>query len=197
MTMISWHYTPGLQLAAAGMGIGPIILSRKIATSIKDIGRRERPAVWFSDDQEWERTAAEAQVRRSDGTVIKGPTAEKQAVYGQGLYRFGLPREMLLPYPGCCRDLGISLERRKSMNVAARRVGAVPTQWRAIDRDVPLDEPGLTFGYWLDGGWKEAPVTDIEDVVVMCSELLYPLTLAAMQDHGGNAISLQSMSQSG
>lgn len=181
---ISWHYAPGLQLASAGYGIAPIILSQRIATSDKDIGRRETPAVWFSQDQEWERTAAEAQVRRADGTVLKGATAELQAVYGQGLYRFGLPTETLSPYPKCCKDLGIGLDRRRAMNLAARKVAAIPTQWSTIARDVPLDEHGLVFGYWLHGQWNTAPIEDIQDVVVMCSEILYPQTMAAMRNAG-------------
>jgi len=179
-TPLSWHYTPGLQFASAGIGIGPIILSRKIATSIKDIGRKETPAVWFSDDQQWERSAVEAQMRRPDGTIGIGRTPEQQAIYGQGLYRFGLPRDMLEPYPACCRTLGISLDRRRRMNMAARKIGSTPAEWRTIARDVLLDEPGLVFGYWLHESWHEADMADIADVVVMCSETLYPMTSKAM-----------------
>lgn len=176
----SWHYTPGLQLASAGVGIGPILLSRRISVSMAGVGRRETPAVWFSDDQQWETSATRAHVRRSDGSLGGRTTAGEQAIHGQGLYRFGLPSEMLEPYPSCCRTLGISLDRRRLINASARKLGSTPTNWRTLARDVPLDEPGLLFGYWLQDAWHEAAIEDIADVVVMCSETLYPLTAKAI-----------------
>lgn len=177
---LSWHYTPGLQLASAGVGIGPILLSRRISASTAGIGKRETPAVWFSDDQEWERSATRTQVRQSDGSLGGGLTACDQAIHGQGLYRFGLPSDMLEAYPSCCRTLGISLARRRQINTAARKLGSTPSAWRTLARDLPLDEQGLAFGYWLHDGWHEAEIADIADVVVMCSEILYPLTAKAI-----------------
>jgi len=172
---IHWHYTPGIVAATQGKGIKGILDTRAIRPSTEDIGRKERPVVWFSANQVFEPTAAEITIQTASGTMVRAANVEDQAVQAGGLYRFGMPQSRLRSYLLNARELCISLDRRKRLARIAKRFGSGVGDWWFHPEAIQLDDPDLSFGFWLDGQWHSAPVSDAGAVLVRCTEGLLPL----------------------
>lgn len=131
--MMAWHYTVGLKL--------PLIReSGTLRPADAYIAPGERPILWFSTNQYWEKTAAKA-VREAGSTRMLSmrETAER----GKGLYRFGLPAEQLTRWPEIGKQAGIRAAMRNALMRVGRAKGANPAEWYGTLGEMPVD--GLLF----------------------------------------------------
>jgi hypothetical protein len=172
---IHWHYTPGVVAAMTGKGIKGILDSRVIRPSTVEIGRKEQPVVWFSSNPVFEATALEIAARTAAGTTFRADNIEDQAIQAAGLYRFGLPESRLRRYLQAAQDMGIAPIRRKRLARTAKRFRSSVEQWWVYFGEISLADRDLSFGYWLEGTWHSAAVSDAAAIVVRCTEVFLPL----------------------
>lgn len=127
--MAVWHYTVGIryQLIERDGVIKP-------ATAFVPQG--EKPIVWFSLNQQWEKTADKS-VKDEDGTLRHLNTAETAEV-GGGLVRIGVAPETAPHDWKTLRELsGMTSAMAQGMYHAAIDKGARPGEWRGTFQAVP------------------------------------------------------------
>ncbi|MBE2254345.1 MAG: hypothetical protein IAE78_32760 [Myxococcus sp.] len=123
-----WHYTTGEKFEA---------ISREgtIKPAVENVPTGEKPAVWFSFNQVWERTA-------SKGIVVAGvrrtATMEEMNTLGGGLVRIAVALETAPHTWVRFRHLsGINPSHAKALALVAKSDGANPNDWRATFDAVP------------------------------------------------------------
>jgi len=127
--MIIWHYTTGKKFES-------IVRDGLIMPAIAGVEQRERPIVWFSENQVWEETANKLR-RDREGRLI--PLDKKQThELGRGLVRIGVSEETAPHRWPALKRLGrISSKTAARLVRAAYRDGADPMQWRGTFDPVP------------------------------------------------------------
>jgi hypothetical protein len=144
LTLTPWHYTTGQKLAL-------ILESGAIVPATALVPRRERPVVWFSLNQRWEKTANKAIVH--DGSLIS-LTMQQTAELCNGLARFGVaPDTAPYNWPELKRLSRMSSKMVRSLYDSALRQGASPSEWRGTFDPVPREKwtsvEVFTNGVWI------------------------------------------------
>ena len=124
-----WYYTTGQKLSQI-MEAGELQPAR-IGTA-----RKEKPAVWFSANQEWE-PAANLPWQDPGGSQLR-LSKDQSYVLGGGLARIGVaPEEAPHDWKAFKRLSGISSSVAKELYNAAIQAGSRPAQWFASFDAVP------------------------------------------------------------
>jgi hypothetical protein len=156
-----WHYTVGghwFQIEASGY--------IDVARDLVPVG--ERPAAWFSANQEWEPTIRRG-LMQADGTPV--PWAEgKPAVMTKeemhrtmrGLWRIGVrPDVAPVDWDTFCRTSGIDALMALALVQAGQELGADPADWFCSFHRVPAGE-WQRVEFWFMNRWN--PVAGYGDV---------------------------------
>lgn len=142
MTLL-WHYTTGEKFVA-------IVEEGLIKPTACRIGPRERPAVWFSTNQWWERTASKI---LESGGKLKALSMLETGAYGKGLVRFGVADETAPVSWSQFRTLsGVSPETYRNLARAGKKHGADPREWFASFEPVGKDK-WLAVEVFQDAKW--------------------------------------------
>jgi hypothetical protein len=129
-TKLAWHYTVWHERAERILAEGVI----KPATQYVPTG--EVPVVWFSGHPRWERTANKTMVDSKGKS--RALSMEETIELGGGAYRFGLPRDQLLPWNKLRTAIRMTSQWARGLTDAGRAVGADPKQWYGSLAPVPI-----------------------------------------------------------
>lgn len=164
---LAWHYT-------TAMGFEGIIKTWVVKVSTKDVAKGETPVAWFSVNPMLENTIMEMAFERPDRTVVRPRNAVEYRILGFGLYRVGVSAAELLTYPQLLKQAKIGFLRRKSLEKAAKQVGASPFEWRGSLSPVAID--GAAIIERFDGvRWIPLDRNQAEQVFVSEMEAMTPL----------------------
>jgi len=156
-----WHYT-------TATNAGLILACGEILPARANVPAHEKPAVWFSRNQDCEPTALKA-VQTSTG--LRTLSMEEQSMLG-GLVRIGLPESdsRLIPWHAVQKALCMSPKMQRALEQSGRLQGANPQEWFVIPEPVStchliVEHWSPEYGWARDGG---------DDQPVIC-ELASPL----------------------
>lgn len=128
MSML-WYYTTVQEL-------GRIMEGGELRPAAIGRSKKEKPAVWFSANQEWE-PAANMPWQGPDGSQLR-LTKDQTYVLGGGLARIGVAPEVAPCDWKAFKQLsGISSKAAKELYNAATQAGSRPVQWFASFENVP------------------------------------------------------------
>ncbi len=129
---ILWYYTTGKQLSR-------ILADGALKPAPLGPSRKEKPAVWFSANQEWE-PAANMPWQDPQG-VSQRLSKDQTFVLGGGLARIGVAPEMAPHDWKAFKQLsGVSPKTAKELYNAAVQAGSRPVQWFAAFQSVARDK---------------------------------------------------------
>ncbi len=146
-----------------------ILESGEIKTTAILIGKKEKPAVWFSSNPDWEESANKP-VRNIKTRKLSRPLSRN------GLLKKGFPPvrievEPTLPFLNWGefkRKSGISKRMARGLEIVARRDGAKPEEWLALFSPVGA-EHWLAIEIWDGKRWvdmlSEADEEDQPEIV--------------------------------
>ncbi len=148
---LAWHYTTLDRFVV-------ILADGEIRPATASVPANERPIVWFSLNQHWERSANKA-LQTPDGRVI-GLDMKGTAQHGGGLIRVGVILARA-PYTwGELKQLaGMQQDIAGALVRVARKDGADPREWRGTFDPVRRSDWHAVETF-IDGAWM--PV-DLED----------------------------------
>jgi len=151
---VLWHYT-----TADDRHFGSIVADGVLkpnAVSAEEEG--ERPALWFSTEPHWERSAQ---------SVIVGPDGTPRwATFDEmvskiGVIRFGVSPEVAPHSWVSFRQMGaMPAATADALEQAARAEGAHPGNWYATFESVPSSEWTAVQQY-VDGSWADVPTSKL------------------------------------
>jgi len=144
-----WHYTIWTGRAELILESGVI----RPATELLDEG--EQPAVWFSRNEDWERSAAQTAIRVFDGK-LKYPSQEAEHRDGGGLWRFGVT-ETTAPHGwGSFLKLsGATMRTRQRIEDAASAAHSNVHRYRCTFEPVPRSK-WIAVEKWNGQRWIDA-----------------------------------------
>ena len=151
---VLWHYT-----TADGRHFGSIVADGVLKpTAVNAEAEGDRPALWFSTEPHWERTAQ---------SVVVGPDGTSRwATFDEmvskiGVIRFGVSPEVA-PHPWASfrRMAGMPAATADALEQAARTEGAHPGNWYATFESVPSSEWTAVQQY-VDGSWADVPTSEL------------------------------------
>ncbi len=116
----------------------PMILASGALRPSNAGAENERPLLWFSKAQLWEKTATK--MVRSERGLRLLTFAEQLAEYG--CVRFSLPNDdpRLMNWVDACKYAGITSTARRKLETVGRKRGGSPIDWFAISGSVPLTD---------------------------------------------------------
>lgn len=127
--VLLWHYTVGRYFES-------ILADGYIKPTTAYITPGERPAVWFSLNQDWEQTANKLWLN-NDGTV-RALTRDETRSMGGGLVRFGVsPRTAPFNWRQFVTKSRIDRRVARAVVDVAHKQGSDPAQWRVSFDPVP------------------------------------------------------------
>lgn len=149
MLIRRWHYTTGAKILSI-MSDGVI----KPATAGLKAG--ERPAVWFSSNENWEETANK--LWGDDLGNVRALNREETAEYADGLFRIEAGSDLPLhDWQAFKRLSGIKPKIAQRIYKSGISVGARPGQWFVSFDPVPISKcQGIET--WNSGEWIDATV---------------------------------------
>jgi hypothetical protein len=132
VSQLRWHYTVRQRLDG-------LLRDGVLPPATAGLPAGERPAVWFSSNQQWEETANQAW-QRPDGTINPG-NKEATHLLGGGLARIGvLPETAPHDWKAFKALSGIKAAKARGMYDAAIGVGARPGEWFVSFEPVPRSQ---------------------------------------------------------
>ncbi len=157
---IVWHYTVG-EFQNRG-----ILSSGVINTSSAFIEKGERPAVWFTQDQTWERTASLGPYWEMDGPVES--ILARIVADGLPILRIGvLDTTVPIRWIDFQKVSGISPLMARQLEKTAHQRGSNPWLWRCSFEPVPSEKWISVQTYsgddWIETGFLEA-ITHQDDL---------------------------------
>jgi hypothetical protein len=142
---MTWHYTVGTNLVA-------ILESGMLRPAIAGVPAGERPAVWFSMNPVWERTANKSWIVRATG-IAYVLSREETETKGNGLFRFQVrPEAAPYSWDEFKRLSGASRQTIRQMERRARDLLALPQDWRVSFDPVPRDQ-WIALDVWRRERW--------------------------------------------
>lgn len=146
-----WHYT-------IWTGHAELILeSGVIRPATELLEEEEKPAVWFSHNEVWERSAAKTPLRNFGGK-LKYPSQETEHRDGGGLWRFGVDDETAPHGWGSFLKLsGATNRTRQRIEDAARDARSNVHRLRCTFDEVPRAK-WVTVEKWDGQRWVAAGV---------------------------------------
>jgi hypothetical protein len=146
-----WHYTIWTGRAELILELGVI----RPATEL--LGDGAKPAVWFSRNEVWERSAAKTAIRNFGGK-LKYPSQDAEHRDGGGLWRFGVDEETAPHGWGNFLKLsGASARTRQLIEDAARDARSNVHRYRCTFEEVPRDR-WVAVEKWSGQQWADAGV---------------------------------------
>lgn len=146
-SMMAWHYT-------RGYGFKKIIESGFLKCADGGISIHEKPVLWFTVNQLWEPTVNGAKLVNG-GRNIKSLTM-LETWESEGLYRFGVPSNQLIPWVDLVKVANIPSKVRKVLEISARKMGSNPYQWCGYMQPMEIHETVIEtmadFGKWQSIG---------------------------------------------
>lgn len=141
---LAWHYTTLNRFIL-------ILAEGEIRAATAGVPANERPIVWFSLNQYWERSSRKA-LRKPDGQLI-GLDMNGTSEHGGGLIRIGVIPERA---PHTWRELrqlaGVRDDIARGLVRDARRDGADPREWRGTLDPVRRSD-WCTVETFVDAAW--------------------------------------------
>lgn len=134
-----WHYTIGEK-------VDMIIRDGFLRQSSVGIHPRELPVVWFSSNPIWEATANKA-IMQDDGARLL-TTRQMRDVFGNRMFRFGIPLMKTLPWEHLQKAAKIPRKTQKHMIAAGKAVGSVKSDWFGMIEPVAIED--LLLQKWND-----------------------------------------------
>jgi len=135
-----WHYTKGFHESR-------IISDRLIRPASLYVPENEKPIVWFSTNQRWERMVS---------AVDRGPMEKLVELYG-GLVRIGVEEATVPLHWEQLKQLsGMSARAARLFEKRARRIFAEPREWRGTFDAVPA-LLWRSVEDWKNGSWVPRP----------------------------------------
>lgn len=128
--MMAWHYTKGVHYPK-------IVSSGVLKCTSSGIPDDEKPVLWFSINPKWENTVSTAQVINN---VKRTHTMSETRDQFEGLYRFGVPSNLLIPWIELIKVANIHPLMRKLLEKSARNCGANPYQWMGLLQSMAINE---------------------------------------------------------
>lgn len=117
-----WHYTVRQHLSG-------ILADKEIRPAIIGVLPGERPAVWFSSNPLWERTARKGLMDERTGKIRELNTMAENHKYG-GLVRIEADTQVVpINWAEFKRVSGIGRKVARGLQAIAREVGANPDEW--------------------------------------------------------------------
>jgi hypothetical protein len=148
MNPMLWHYTYGIAFRK-------IIADGKLKTTSLGVDPGERPALWFSSNQLWERTA------HKGGCVGMADTHRQ---YG-GLYRFGVdPANAPHGWEAHVSGSGVTGRTAARLAAAGESVGANPAEWFVSYDPVGRDK-WVQVERWTGAAWVRADALDMLGII--------------------------------
>lgn len=144
--MLAWHYTIGTH--AKTILAGGFVLAATIG-----VPTGEKPVVWFSTRQDWEPTATKGIM---DKGVRRNATMDEMMAE-DGLWRFGLSTEALLPWGRLKEVARIRRRMLEGLLSAAHKMGADPYCWYGALEPVPVERCVIQCRMTDDAEWSEPP----------------------------------------
>ena len=126
--LIAWHYTTGLHFRG-------IVEAFQLGPARLRVQGAECAVLWFSLNQQWERTAERLD---GEGGGRGGLDREEAHRLRRGRVRFGYPAEKCVPWPQLARKAGIPPHVRVDLERAGRKQGANPADWCGVLNAIPL-----------------------------------------------------------
>jgi hypothetical protein len=115
------------------------------------LAKGEKPAVWFSSNEQWEPTA-NMPLRRADGTTTAS-TKDATHLLGGGLARIGVvPEAAPHDWEAYKRLSGVTAKRAREIYKAGVAQGARPAEWFASFEPVPRSK-WLGIEVWDGQKW--------------------------------------------
>jgi len=142
---VYWHYT-------TNQGLTGILRDQVIRPATAAVDRRERPIVWFSTNQDWEKTVTKA-LKYSDGRLVALKTPPQFVRFGVRVrvFRIGvLPQSAPLHWCQLKAMAGIKPKVIKGLVRSAIELGADPSEWRGTFEPVPATE-WISLQEWNGG----------------------------------------------
>lgn len=139
---IAYHYTIGTR--ADG-----IFASGEIRPATECVPSHELPVVWFSRNDKWEPTASKG---ITNGRTQRTATMREMALFGNGLFRFGVDAETLIPWRHLLAAAGIRSGTVRRLERAGRKSGALPSDWFGNIGAVPMTRV-VRVEQFCDGLW--------------------------------------------
>jgi hypothetical protein len=128
--MIVWHYTTR-QCAML------IFESTVLKPADAYLTKGEKPILWFSKNQYWEKTANKAWVQ---GTQSRLLTMEEMREKGGGLFRFGIEQEKTINWPRLGAMAQMPSKIRKALEAQGIRQGGHFHDWCGLLEPVSIFE---------------------------------------------------------
>jgi len=144
-----WHYT-------TPQGITDIFHANQILPTSCGILQDEKPVVWFSANQEWEKTAWKGLRNKRTGEIRELYTREDMVEVLGTLYRVGVKRELLKPWVRLKKLGRIRPEMARELENVAIRLGASAYDWWGTIFPVGVAQWESVQELVL-GEWKELP----------------------------------------
>lgn len=132
MKPLAWHYTTGEKFIL-------IVEDRVIRPASTGVKPPELPIVWFSLDQNFERTARKGLL--TEAGQFRTASIQETQELGGGLVRFGLDAEILIPWRGGAlrKASRMRYPTAKKLEAAGIQQGAQPFEWMGSLDPVPID----------------------------------------------------------
>lgn len=144
-TLIRWHYTTGDKFAQ-------IVESGEIRPAKRGVPKGERPAVWFSINQEWEPTANKLSLK-PDGTLVS-LTKHQTFELANGLARIGVASETAPHDWAEFKQLSrVRSDMARSLYQAALQQGSKPSWWFVSFDSVPRSK-WIAVEIWGGSRWE-------------------------------------------
>jgi len=140
----AWHYTTGEKAKL-------IFESGELKPTGAFIEAHEKPILWFSTNQDWERTANKW-IMAPDGKILP-LTMEETRNMGGGLFRFGMPSLQLIQWPKLARLANMRSKIQWALEEGGLRAGADFREWCGLLEPVSID--ALTCQTMTDSGWDD------------------------------------------
>lgn len=149
--LLAWHYTTG----SAFVNIAE---SSLLLPSTINVSPPEKPILWFSMNQFWEKTAnkmwgfpdGSVQVLDMEGTRLKG----------RGLFRFGVRARTTIPWPLLAKKARINKEIARGLEKAGIKQGARPQEWRGSLVPILMEDCVAIEILTDDKGWLNVKPSD-------------------------------------
>jgi hypothetical protein len=138
-----WHYTARLK---------EILESGVILPATANVPEREIPIVWFSTNQDWEKTVTKV-IRRRDGTETGQLSRDDLVAHGFTCARIGVSPETAPHHWVALKRIGrINNATARGLYSEALKKGADPMEWRGTI-DPVMQDKWLAIEIFNEGQW--------------------------------------------
>ncbi len=147
-----YHYTLGVYIPAIRSSG-----SLKLTPSKTALGRKEKAVVWFSSLNHFPPTSQKAIIQNGQQRMLSNG---EMAISLQGIFRFGMDSDELLPWSIASIELFMPNKLRKALIKRAKTLKEKPSTWWVSLRRVPLDN--LRLEKLVNGTWVHTKIGSVK-----------------------------------